>query len=270
MTEVMKTFTPVENLAALLLALPPTLACEVQNKQIGQLDDDEADFSHSAEVSDDGDECEDSLPSLQALLDEHPGKRCAAVIFFHYESFESYSGAPQPYGWHLDCNAGDLGLSVDEARALTSWGGQEISEPEDWPPEDASFLFYEFPDPVGGVGWVSNEVGLLFDASIVAGGVGEIYHPQELRDPSELGCCCSPLEGFAFEVHGYDLTRPVVVTDFQLPPNAYDELLGALQQTALWRLDLLAGPVGIVAYPRTVAEFDPNAAEYIVIVELEK
>jgi hypothetical protein len=253
----MNTFGFSKTLAVLLLALPATLACEVEQKQIGQLDDE---AGSEGETSEDSQACIDALGFLQEVFAELQGEHCAFVLLFDYETYELSN-------WNVECETGDLGMSVDEARELTTWGGQDISGDE---PADRSFLFYTSVEDAAGVGWVSNHVGLLFDASIVAAGIGEIHHPSIMRDPSELGTGCV-YPGWAFEWRGYDLTEEPVVVDLHLANT--EPLWAALHDTAVVRAvvaDATPDTVitrDVVAYPRTIADFDPSAAEYVIVFE---
>jgi hypothetical protein len=259
----MITSTPSNILAALLLTVPVALACDTQEKQIGQLDDSTGtgDGTDTAETAEDSAACVAALDSMLALFQAQQGQRCAMVVLFDYETYEAS-------GWHLQCDAGELGLSVDEARALTSWGGDDISEPIDEPVDDRSFIFYTAPNDMGGVGWVSNHVGLMFDASIVGGGVGAIAHPESFGQASELGTgCIAP--NAAFEVRAYDLTEETVVIDYQM--LHVEEVWLALLDTAVLRAVLLDYGEGLtidmLAYPRTMAEFEPSSADYVVVLE---
>lgn len=280
MNECMKTITLTKPLAALSLLLCSSIACEVPDKQIGQLDgesgtdigDDSTDCGVlGCESSSDGgdaqlpDTCSDAIESLHAIFDANQDQRCALLVAFDYETFETI-------GWKLSCDDGNLGMSAAEAGALTTWAGKEISEPDDEPDDDRSFIFYNEPAGVGlgGVGWVSNHAGLLFDASISSDGVGAIDFPIAFADPTALGSGCTWLnEGY--ELRGYDLTRIDYVTDYQLPEGHVDALMDALMDTAVVRAaKLTRGGVfylDFLAYPRTVDDFDPGTAEYMLVLE---
>jgi hypothetical protein len=258
MNECMNTHAITKPLIALSLVLSSALACDPEDKQIGQLDAaDELPAS-----------CTDAAAALEQLFDMTEDQRCALLVSFDYETFE-------PSGWQISCDAGNLGMTEEQASALTTWGGKEISEPDDEGDDDRSFIFYHEPgdvglDTVGGVGWVSNHAGLLFDASIDSDGVGEIHYPLEFSDPSMLGTGCTWFGG-AYELRGYDLTRVDYFTDYQLPEGHVDALFDALMDTALVRAaaETHGGKfyLDFLAYPRTVDEFDPSTADYMMVLE---
>jgi hypothetical protein len=268
MNECMNTHAITKPLVALSLVLSSALACDPQDKQIGQLDAASEDESGSdGEAEQLPATCTDAVDSLEAIFDATEGNRCALLVSFDYETFE-------PSGWNITCDDGNLGLTEAQASALTTWGGKEISEPDDGTPDERSFIFYQEPDvgpdTVGGVGWVSNHAGLLFDASIDANGVGEIHYPLELGDPSELGSGCVWTE-FAYELRGYDLSKIDYVTDYQLPEGHSEALMDALMETAVVRAaDLTHGGkffLDFLAYPRSVGDFDPSTADYMLVLE---
>jgi hypothetical protein len=266
----MNTHTLTKSFAALSFVLCSTIACEVSEKQIGQLDAG----SESDESGTEGSEaqlpesCSDAVDSLEAIFDATEGQHCAMLVVFDYETFE-------PTRWAMTCDDGELGLSVEQARALTTWGGEDISEPLDEPANDRSFIFYDEPGGVGlltegGVGWVSNHAGLLFDASISSDGVGEIQYPIAFVDPSELGTGCTWLDE-AYEVRAYDLTKVDYVTDYQLPEGHGAAVFGSFGDTAALRAARRSHGgkfyLDILAYPRTVDDFDSSTAEYVLVLE---
>lgn len=281
----MTTSTPSKLLTTLLLTVPVALACDTQGKQIGQLDDstdnggtadsgDTDDTGYTEDTPDTGDTedtgaeqdsaaCVTAIESLLALFEAQQGQHCALVVLFDFETHA-------PSGWHLQCDVGDLGMNVDTARALTSWGGDDISEPNNEPSDDRSFLFYTAPTDTGGVGWVSNHVGLMFDASIVAGGVGAIQHPESFGNAGDLGTgCIAPDIGL--EWRGYDLTIEPVV--YGVPHVA--EVWAAIVDTAVLRAVLLDADgsdytLDALTYPRTMADFKPSNADYVVVLEWER
>lgn len=265
----MNTITLRKPIVVLSFVWCSTLGCDVPGKQIGQLDAEESESGSEIADGDDGSEisasCSDAIEHLVSTFEAGESDRCALLVSFDYETFEVT-------GWNFMCGPGDLDLDETEARALTTWGGDEISEPMDEPDNDRSFIFYQAPGDEGGVGWVSNHVGLLFDASIMWDGTGEIHYPDEFADPSELGSGCTPFhEEQIFELRGYDLTKQNYVTDYLLPEGHPLALMNSLLDTAIvhaarqsfggvFYLDFLA-------YPRSVGEFDPSAAEYMLVLE---
>ena len=269
MNEVMTTINISKSLAALSLVLSSTLACDVPDKQIGQLDDG----TTGVEFCEPGPDCmetdvppascSDAEEFLISAFEESEDERCALLISFDYETFE-------PLGWNFSCGPGDLGLTEEEASALTTWGGVDISEPEGAEDDDRSFIFYTVPVDGGGVGWVSNHAGLLFDATIEWNGNGAIHYPSEFADPSELGTGCPDLNQ-GFETRGYDLSTGAIPTTWALPEGHTEALLDSLQNTAVMRVVQHTFHsqvwIDILAYPRTLGGFDPSTAEYIMVIE---
>jgi hypothetical protein len=269
MNECMNTHAITKSSIALSFVLASALACDPQGKQIGQLDAaSDGESGSEGEGAELPASCTDAVDSLEAIFDATEGQRCALLVSFDYETFE-------PSGWNVTCDVGNLGMSEADAAALTTWGGKEISEPDDEDDDERSFIFYNEPgdvglETVGGVGWVSNHAGRLFDASISSDGVGEIHYPLAFGEPSELGSGCVWLNS-AYELRGYDLTRVDYVTDYQLPEGHVDALFDALMQTAVIRAaDLTHGGkyyLDFLAYPRTVDDFDPSTADYMLVLE---
>ncbi len=157
--------------------------------------------------------------------------------------------------------------SVDEtgARATaatdTGYGGGSMLNPAS--PED-TFVFYESPGDFGGASAVNARNGRsVFGGSIIWSGTGEIVHPTEWRSPGELGSGC-PIVGADISSRGYDL-----VSGAALPTDDVDAAVAVVRDTAVpgafWGGGYLFDAV-VLRYPRSVGVFNPDTAEWIVIV----
>jgi hypothetical protein len=154
----------------------------------------------------------------------------------------------------------------DEARATaqadTGYGavGTFLSGPA---PED-EFVFYESPGDFGGVGAVSARSGIsVFGGSIVWDGQGDITYPAAWQPAAELGAGCMP-PASPPPSRGFDLSTGGI-----LPQAEVDAATLAVWDTALpeglWELGYVFDAV-VLLYPRSVGEFNPTTAEWIVLV----
>ena len=244
------------------LTCPLILGCDVPSLQIGQLDSESGeDTSTSEDTSDETTGSQESLPAscqkgvdnLHTLYGGEFELRCSIVLRSDYQTGEII-------GWQNPCNS-DLDLSVEEARALTHWGGENISN------DERNFVFYSDTPDARGLAFVGANSGLGFDASIETEGVGVVTKPLEsdLFDPSWMGSGCSDVDpGFSIELWPYDLSGAEAV--FSSSP-AMDRALDANWDTGLFYTIEGYEAVTMLTYPGALEPFDPAAAEIVTIFD---
>jgi hypothetical protein len=126
------------------------------------------------------------------------------------------------------------------------------------------YVFYRSPGDFGGVAAVSVRNGLsVFGGSIVWNGAGDISHPKTWRAPAGLGAGC-PASGGIPGRRGYDLVDGTALPG-ALVDAAVDVVLSTALPGAMWQGGYVFDAV-VLRYPRSVGLFDPNTAEWIVIV----
>lgn len=202
--------------------------------------------------------CEDVLPALTAAVTE-PGGGCSVVVRLDHDTYELE-------GFAVACGAIEPScLTANETRALSPFCefGEWLTPPD---VNDVIVCHVE-PSDLGGVAMVSNHLqALAFEGSIVFDGSGDIEFPDEWSPPAELGSGCTPAE----------LPEPVVYDalsdqeDSPLPADAVSLVTEAIATTALPAALGSAGPIRrfvILRYPRSVGAFNPESAEYIVLLE---
>jgi hypothetical protein len=184
---------------------------------------------------------------------------CSAVVRLDYESRDIL-------GWQLFCGsyaAATEGSARSRAQADTGYGAAgTMLNPAD-PPDE--YVFYEEPGDFGGAAAVSARTGLsVFGGSIIWLGTGDITYPSIWRPASEIGSDC-PEWPASVTATGYDL-------------SSYGDPIGSADLTAaldvIWSTALPEGMATsgylfdavVIVYPRTMGEFDPATAEWIVIL----
>lgn len=126
------------------------------------------------------------------------------------------------------------------------------------------FVFYTQPLDLGGVGVVSAQSGMsVFGGSIVWLGGGQITYPTSFEPGSNLasGCTNTTPEPSA---RGWDLRdgTPLSTADVKA---ALDVVWGTALPDALTQVGGVFDAV-VLLYPPTMGVFDPNVAEWIVMV----
>jgi hypothetical protein len=252
-------------LSLLAIACVPKDDGDAGNTELGDGDGDatettgdgDPDGTSAGDGDGDGDPCTTAAQALAPMLTSELGG-CDIVVRFDYQTLA-------PLG--LSSRCGDYkGAFIGEpaARMMSDCcsGGQLLSPQGD----DGFYLFYSGPGDIGGVAAISNHlVTRMFEATIYWHGTGEISDPSEWLDAAQLG---SGGEGSVPAAQSYDLiSNPGAPID----PTALEALLAALADTSV--LPAIASGnntvyrMVVLAYPRTVGEFDPTAAEYVVLLE---
>ncbi len=202
-------------------------------------------------------DCTDEINALAKEMYEKIGS-CTAVVRLDYQSYEllSYQLFCGPY------------TSLDEKQAReiaerdTGYGldGLMLNPPA---PED-EWVFYEPPGDFGGVGVVSARNGLsVFGGSIIWMGTGDITYPTYWRPSEELGSECDPAGGIP-RAHGYDLVSGGELSEAQVE-QALEVVLDTAIPGAMWQGGYVFDAV-VMSYPRSVGAFNPDTAEWIVMV----
>ena len=197
-----------------------------------------------------------------AIAEEIAGaETCTTVVRLDYATL-------QPLGFQIVCGPVD---PPDEATArqvaqdATQYGlnGALYTGPE---PND-EYVLYESPGDFGGVGVVSARSGLaVFGGSIVWSGTGEITYPDIWRDAAALGPDCEPTSSDFWSASA----RAIDLSEGQSgSPMALVDALMRVAETAL--PDGLLGEHRsvdslVLLYPRTVGMFNPDNAEWIVLL----
>ncbi|MFT6397934.1 MAG: hypothetical protein ACJAYU_002689 [Bradymonadia bacterium] len=196
--------------------------------------------------------------------------RCTGTLRLSYETLE-------PLGHAIDC-ASRAAISEEDARQIVV-DRLSVAGPVDM--SDASmisdpnslggygvYLFYQAPSDFGAVAAVNSSNGSwLWGASIVWAGAGDIVHPTPWGDPAALSDGCGQLSLSDLPLRSYDLTSG----DGAREVDVLDDVLAATAETVLAeaRLDGTAAflnSIVVVVYPRSVGEFNPATAGYIVFI----
>ena len=219
----------------------------------------------------DGGDCEALRDSMSSQVARGMSMQCTGVARFDYESLE-------PLGYAIFCADG---TSVDEAAARATAaqdldlaslpGGPEpgalISDPAaSLMGGEEMFVFFEPPNDFGHVAAVNARNGLtLFGGSIVRMGSGDVLYPQAWSPASALGSGCHDPSLSLGGVASFDLSQsggPIpdsprvtqAMMDTVMPGALLDGTAAYLKNTV------------ILLYPRSIGEFDPSTAEYVVMV----
>ncbi|EDM75058.1 hypothetical protein PPSIR1_38931 [Plesiocystis pacifica SIR-1] len=196
-------------------------------------------------------ECEALMDDLYTFFTDVEDDFCALVIRNDYQTGEFI-------GWTMRCHPDGAPLTLEQAQAMSTWGGQNFSETED------HYLLYAPPGDFGGVAFVGDKSGLVFDASIVWDGAGDINVPDEFMDPALLGPGCFEGANLGVEYGAYDLSNESVPNS--LPPEAAPSIDAVLGSVLFPALQGYPTTTSILLYPRSVGAFDPSNAEIITII----
>jgi len=182
---------------------------------------------------------------------------CTGVVRLRYTD-------RSPIGWQLICGPYSRVSEQKARRQAASETGLAIGGLLGNPKNDGVYLFYRQPADFGSIAVVSSRSGLtLFGGSIVWDGRGEIVYPPSWRAPRDLGEHCEPLNR-RIPLSGYDLRggRP-------LSAELAQAALQVVWSTALPRGLATSGylfEAVVLLYPRSVGAFDPQSAEWIVLL----
>jgi hypothetical protein len=221
----------------------------------------------------DGDDCQALRSSMSSQVARGMSMMCTGVVRFDYESLA-------PLGYQIYCADG---ASIDEtaARAAASADLDLASLPGGPEPGDlisnpaASvmggeelYVFFKPASDFGHVAVVNARNGLtLFGGSIVRMGSGDVVYPQEWKPASALGSSCTDSSLHLNQVTSFDLTKSSGPISDSQQAQVTQALAGTVMPGAL--LDGTAAYLKntvILLYPRTVGEFDPSTAEYVVLL----
>lgn len=218
------------------------------------------DAGMDASTVDAGDICGESQRALAAqLISPREGRlTCSVVVRLGQETL-------RPIGFQPFC--GRYTTTSDAQAAALAEGAMipyaTLRRVSPAMPEDA-FVFYASPSDFGGVVAVSARLGrMVFAASVVWAGRGDIRFPAEWRDPSELGDGCGRGGGIP-RAHGYNLGAG---TD--LEAATVDRVIGAVARTALPAALAQGGSVFdavVLPYERSSGGLVDEVAEWIVVV----
>jgi hypothetical protein len=126
-------------------------------------------------------------------------------------------------------------------------------------PQD-EWVFRQSPTDFGGAAAVSARSGLtVFAGSIVWAGMGDIMLPAAW-DETDLGSGCASPTGVT--VRGFDLASGRATESVTAPANV---VLATALPSAFAQWGSIFDIV-VLSYPRTIGNFDPSTAEYIVLV----
>ncbi len=181
---------------------------------------------------------------------------CTVVVRLDYQTFALL-------GWQLICapyGASDEANARATAQADTGFGaaGARLSPS---PPED-EWVFWEAPTDLGGAAAVSARTGrTVFGGSIIWNGTGDLTYPTTWRPPPATGCAdLGPIQST-----GYDLDSGAA----GLPAADLDAALAVVRSSpfpaALWTGGYVFDAV-VLRYPRSVGDFIPDTAEWIVLL----
>lgn len=200
-------------------------------------------------------------PEIQALAAEmygKPGQSCTVVVRLTHDT-------RVPLGFQLFCGhyAQTTEASARGLAQMDSGYGATATMLNPALPTD-EYVFFASPGDFGGAAAVSVRTGVTaFGGSIVWSGAGDITYPKTWRDPRALGSGC-PASGGIRSRRGYDLVGGV-----DLAPALVDAAVATVADTAvpaaLWRGGYVFDAV-VLRYPRSVGQFNPATAEWIVIV----
>jgi len=133
------------------------------------------------------------------------------------------------------------------------------SSPEDF------YVFRQMLGDFGGTAAVSAKTGkTVFGGSIIWSGTGEITHPTSWRDPAELGQGCGLNDSIPI-VQGYDLVQSEA-----LGAQDLQDAMNVVGQTVVIPAFQQGGYIFnaiVMLYPRSVGLFNPETAEWIVLVQ---
>lgn len=201
--------------------------------------------------------CADAVAGLESLIDIG-GRACSVTVRFDYTTWA-------PLGYQVFCHAYG-GVTEESARAQgeadTTFGDGStlLSNPD----TDYTYVFYESPGDFGGASVVRRDAPMtLFGGSIVWDGMGDINYPSEWRSASELASDCG-LPADRHTLVGWDLQNGSAL-------SLEDADVGstAIARTGAFDAMSAGGYVFstiVLLYPRTVGVFDPDRAEWVVIL----
>lgn len=203
--------------------------------------------------------CEAAINAIAGVT--QVGGACTTTVRLDYQS-------KKLLGHHFTCG-GYQSPTEAQARATaqadTGFGqnGQQVASDT---PADA-FVFYESPGDFGGAAAVSRTTGLsVFGGGIVWSGTGQITYPQGWLPPSALGPGCGPSPMIPPpKSRGFDLRGGGPLPDAEVKA-ALDVVWSTALPLGLAKTAYLFDAV-VLLYPRTVGAFDPNNAEWIVLVD---
>jgi hypothetical protein len=126
-------------------------------------------------------------------------------------------------------------------------------------------VFWVAPSDFGGSGVVSaRNAKTVFGGSTVWSGTGDIIYPPTWRPAAQIGLGCATANLRGRKGVGWDLGRGKA-----LSPAEVNAALAPVWQTGLvagmWRNNYVFDTV-VLLYPRTFGVFDPERAEWIVLV----
>jgi hypothetical protein len=125
----------------------------------------------------------------------------------------------------------------------------------------SEWLFYQTPGDFGGASAVSARSGLtVFAGSIVWAGTGSLLVPSKW-ETTELGTGCA---SFMFPVRAFDLTSGAELKNGEANA-AVNVVFGSAIPSALAKIGGVFDAV-VLLYPRTVGLFEPETAEYLVLL----
>jgi hypothetical protein len=182
---------------------------------------------------------------------------CSAVVRLDYSR--------EILGYQLICgNYAQVTEADARAAAQTATGYGASATMLNSVPPDGPYVFYVSPTDFGGASAVSSDTGLaLFGGSIVWDGAGDITYPTTWRPAAELASGCAHSGGAGVAL-GYDL-----VFGGPLSSPEVDAAVAVVADTALMQAFWGGGYVFttvVLRYPRSVGFFDPNTAEWVVIL----
>jgi hypothetical protein len=206
--------------------------------------------------------CEEEIAALADELGGSDSVACSVVVRLDYYSYELL-GYEIICGVHTsvtETDARDVAVSEtcisdhDSAELLLYPGGTRFG-----------YCLYEAPTDFGCVAVICSNTGqLLFGASIVWAGTGNIEWPSVWRDPNELGSDCY-IPGHLDSTLVRDLVFEVDLTIEEFGP-AIDEVGLTAIPAAFERASGEIYNSLVLRYPRSVGVFNPETAEWIVIV----
>jgi hypothetical protein len=203
------------------------------------------------------DPCAGLISALAAELYASQGA-CTLVVRLDYTT-------RAPLGYQVFCGpyAGvDEASARVTAQADTGYGAGGTMLNEDAPAD--AFVFYVAPGDFGGAAAVSKSTGLTaFGGSIVWDGTGDITYPASWRGVADLGADCSESGGI-HTARGWDLVNGTALDDASVQA-ALDVVRHTAVPGAFWTGGYVFDAV-VLLYPRSVGLFNPDTAEWIVMV----
>jgi hypothetical protein len=192
------------------------------------------------------------------------GQACTAVVRLDFRTRSIL-------GYQVICAPASIGASEEQAlktalaQTNISSNAIPVSVGSGTPMDE--FVFFATPSDLGGIAAVSATMGQsVFAGTIVFGGRGEITYPMTWRPAVDLRADCSPLSGVVPR-RGWDAVArtPLSVANV----DAADQIVERTAISAAFRDGGNVASVFVLLYPRTVADFDPATAEWIVILNGE-